>query len=160
MVSSRFRANYADGGAVTQRPSVAQGDEKSLPDDIQDDLVDYCARPACRREFRRGPGRGRRQAYCSEVCRRSAEREFRQSTQRLSHFEGVVEQLRVDVAAFGRSVSTSDLDPSSVASDQRRAAEDAVVRAGGILAFVDGSSDPMVGELRALYAAVLPVLKR
>ena len=143
---------------MSRRPTVAR--QADGPTDIHDDLVDYCARPGCRREFRRGPGPGRRQAYCSDVCRRSAEREFRQVSQRLAHFEGVVQQLRTDVEAFGRSVSTDDLENGLVTSDQRRAAEDAVARVGGILAFLQESTDPLAVELRALHEAVEPVLKR
>jgi hypothetical protein len=124
-----------------------------------DDLVDYCARPACRREFRRAPGPGRRQAYCSEMCRRAVEREFRKALQRLTHYEGVVEQLRLDVAAFGRAPSADASESSQATSDPRRAAEDAVTRVGGILAFLT-SDDAVVGELRALHAAVAPLVRR
>src|SRR3954447_5694780 len=105
--------------------------DRAVDEDLQE-LTDYCARPLCRTEFRRQVGRGRRQAYCSETCRRGAERELRQLRSRLSHFEGVVEQLRLDVAAFGRSdTAGATVDEDTV----RRTAEQAVARAGGVVTF-------------------------
>lgn len=73
-------------------------------------LVDYCSRPSCRREFRANPGPGRPQAYCSELCRRAAEKELRQARSRLAHFENLVEKLRIDVAAFGKPDTEPEAD--------------------------------------------------
>lgn len=137
------------------RDASANGDagpEEALPA--------YCARPLCRAEFRRAPGPGRRQEYCSELCRRTAEREYRRATKRLAHFEAQVEQLRIDVAAFGRSVPSDFETEAALTPEMRRAAEDAVVRVDGVLAFLKESEEPLVAELRALHAAVAPVLKR
>lgn len=122
------------------------------------ELPDYCARPACRQAFTRVVGPGRPQAYCSELCRRSAERELRQTQSRLTHFESLVAQLRVDVAAFSPS-TTSDLEVGASPQAQR-AAEDAVTRVAGILAFLGDSPDPLAAELRALHEAVAPVVTR
>jgi hypothetical protein len=149
---------------MASRPSSAHTNSQEgvlgAPAEADDDLVDYCSRPACRREFRRTSGPGRRQAYCSEVCRRAVDREYRKTTQRLAHFEGVVEQLRADVAAFGRSIDTDAEPPGTVSAEGRRLAEDAVVRAGGVVAFLRNSDDPIATELRTLYEAVAPVLRR
>lgn len=124
------------------------------------ELPDFCSRPRCHREFRQSVGRGRRQEYCSEVCRRTAEKEIRQLRSQLQHFERLVDELRINVAAFGRSAQ-SDVEPVSGQSlDARRAAEDALVRAAGVLAFVEQSPEPLAGELRALYAAVAPMFGR
>jgi ADP-ribose pyrophosphatase YjhB (NUDIX family) len=124
----------------------------------QGGLVDYCWRPRCRAEFRRTGGPGRRQEYCSEVCRRAAERELRQARSQLAHFEDVVQKLRIDVAAFGRPDSDEDGDDRpSLALDGRRAAEDAVRRAAGVLEFAN-PDEPAVRELRRLYEAVAPVI--
>lgn len=122
------------------------------------ELIDYCARPLCREEFRRPAGPGRRQAYCSELCRRTAEKEVRQARSRLAHFEGVVEQLRTDVAAFGRSVDDDVADEGRTSNEQRRRAEDAVNRVGGILDFTRDSEEPMARELRDLYDAMAPLV--
>lgn len=122
-----------------------------------EDLVDYCSRPACRKEFRRAAGPGRRQAFCSEFCRRAAERELRQSRSRLAHFEAVVEKLRIDVAAFGRD-DGEDLEPGIL--EIRSRAHEAVARAGGALEFMDNRDEPPVRELRRLYDAIAPLLAR
>lgn len=121
-------------------------------------LTDYCSRPKCRNEFRRQGGRGRRQEYCSDICRRTAEKELRQTKSRLEHFEGLVEQLRNDVKAFGK---TEDADTPSdrreQASNAWQVAEGAVRRADGALVFAD-PEDLVVQELRRLRDAVSPLI--
>lgn len=121
-----------------------------------DDLPDFCSRPACRREFRRVVSPGRRQAYCSDTCRRNAEKELRQARSRLAHFEELVRTLRNDVAGFGKAASGDDVSRQP-AGDQLRTAENAVRRAGGALIFAD-ASEPAVQELRRLYEAVVPLI--
>lgn len=123
-----------------------------------EELPDICARPACRRSYTRTVGPGRPQAFCSEVCRRSAEREFRQAKARLSHFEDLVEQIRADIAAFTRPASMST-EPADVLSPEAlRNAREAVARAGGILTFLANSDEPLARELTALHDAVAPVV--
>lgn len=118
---------------------------------------DLCSRPACRKEFRRvlGPGRGR--AYCSDFCRRAAERELRQVKSRLARFERLVEMLRNDLAAFGKQDSDGADDGKQSGPDQMRLAEDAIHRAAGALLFAS-SNEPAVQELQNLYDAVAPVI--
>jgi len=120
-----------------------------------EDRPDYCSRPSCRKEFRRTIGPGRPQAFCSEFCRRAAERELRQVRSRLAHFESVVEKLRIDVAAFGRN-DDDGLEPSII--EQRRTAREAVARAAGALDFVNDREEPAVRELQRLYDAVAPLM--
>lgn len=121
-------------------------------------LIDYCWRPSCRKQFLRAPGPGRRKEYCSELCRRAAEKELRQARARLAHFEALVQKLRIDVAAYGRpdidEVSDGELP---VSLEAHQTAEDAVRRAAGALVFAD-SADPAVRELKMLYDAVAPVV--
>lgn len=121
------------------------------------ELPDYCARPACRQPFTRVVGPGRPQAFCSEICRRTAEKEVRQLRSRLSHFEGLVQQLRVDLSAFNRGIDAQD-EGAAVDDESRRQAENAVMRAGGVLSFVDDSANALAAELRQLYDAVAPVI--
>jgi len=79
-------------------------DRSARVGDVQE-LPDYCARPSCRREFVRVVGRGRPQTFCSEVCRRAAEKELRHARSRLAHFEELTAQLKIDIAAaLGLSV--------------------------------------------------------
>lgn len=125
-------------------------------------LVDYCARPQCGQEFRRAGGRGRRQAFCSEMCRRTAQNELRALKARLNHFEELVSRLRLVVSSYGRD---DDTDPMGAArskdDDTGQGARDAVQRVAGVLAFATGSPDPALRELRSFHEAVAPfVLSR
>jgi hypothetical protein len=141
---------------VPQTPRDKAESVAVVGDEIES-LVDYCARPQCRAEFRAG-GRGRRKAYCSEICRRTAEREHRAAAARLAHFESLVERLRIDLSAFGRpdtADSASDQDPDG----QRQIAQQALARAGGVLAFLQDSSEPLAQELKALHEAVAPLVE-
>ena len=103
------------------------------------ELPDYCARPMCRSPFTRVVGPGRPQAFCSEVCRRAAEKELRQAKSLLAHFEDLTAQLRIDIAAFGRGGLSQATETAE-------------------MAFVGDSDDPLAQELRALHAAVSPVI--
>jgi hypothetical protein len=121
-------------------------------------LVDYCWRPSCREQFLRTPGPGRRKAYCSDICRRAAEKELRQVRARLAHFEALVQKLRIDVAAFGKpDVDEVGDEEPPLSLDAHQTAEDAVRRAAGALVFAD-PDDPAVRELKMLYDAVAPII--
>jgi hypothetical protein len=138
--------------------SAARTSNRSMAPVDESGLIDYCSRPNCRTEFRRASGPGRRQAYCSEVCRRTAERELRQARSRLAHFESIVEKLRIDVAAFGRPEGDGpEGEGDSGRLDVRRGAEDAVRRAAGALEFAN-PDEPAVRELRRLYQAVASII--
>lgn len=143
----------------TARPSTRASNRSNRP--IEDEslvLVDYCWRPSCRAEFRRTGGPGRRQEYCSEICRRTVERELRQARSKLAHFEDVVEKLRIDVAAFGRPDSDEiGEDKLPLSLDSRRTAEDAVRRVAGALEFAN-PDERAVRELRRFYEAVAPII--
>ena len=122
-------------------------------------VADYCWRPSCRKQFLRPAGRGRRKAYCSDICRRAAEKELRQAQSRLAHFEALVEKLRIDVAAFGKpdpGEGGGD-DGLPLPLDARQEAENAVRRAAGALVFAN-PDDPAVRELRLLHDTVAPVI--
>jgi hypothetical protein len=121
------------------------------------DLPDMCARPQCRKEFRQQVGRGRKKDYCSETCRRLADRDYKRARATVEHFEKLARRSRHDVLAFGRSAD----DPADggvseeVAVAQAAAALD---RADAVPRFV-GDADPrLVEELRALCAGVRPLV--
>lgn len=121
--------------------------------DDQFDLPDLCARPQCRKEFRQQVGRGRKKDYCSETCRRLADRDYKRARATVEHFEKLARRSRHDVLAFGRSADEQDDGGVSeeVALVQ---AGDALDRADAVLRFV-GDADPrLVEELRALRNGV------
>src|SRR5262249_48485379 len=148
------RGGVMEGAAPRARPSNRRGREFEA-----EDLIDYCSRPNCRKEFRWAAGPGRRQAYCSEICRRAAEKEFRQARARLARFEAIVRKLRVDVAAYGKPGDEADGgEDLPVSLDARQTAESAVFRTDGVLKFAN-PDDPIVRELRMLYEAVTPIIR-
>lgn len=123
-------------------------------DATADDVVDFCARPLCRREFRRAAGPGRPRDYCSDTCRRSAQKELKAAKLRLSRFEALVAQFRLDVAAF-----TADSDPELLTQGSLRAhAVEAVAEARGALPFIARSDDPAARAFASLYDGVAPFL--
>jgi hypothetical protein len=72
---------------------------------------------------------------------------------------GVVQKLRIDVAAFGRPDTTEDGGGELPLSlDARQRAESAVDRAEGVLKFT-GRDDPLAQELRRLHEAVVPIVR-
>jgi hypothetical protein len=151
----------------------ATGVRRVAPDAVQpaplqadgQSVVDVCARPACRTPFTHPLGPGRPQSFCSELCRRAAQRELRQARSQIAHLEGLLEQARADLTGFvrvDRSVvaveEPADQGQTNAGGDELRVAREAVARAGGVLAFLSNSEDPLAGELRALHRAVAPAV--
>ena len=127
--------------------------------EVELDLVSYCARPMCRAEFRQNVGRGRRRDYCSETCRRIADRDYKRAKAMVAHFEELATRYRHDVAAFGRAGDELDEpgDHTPVETD-RAQARAALARAGAVLEFAANQEDRILTELRVLHDAVLPVV--
>lgn len=141
---------------MTDGPALATV-ESLVGEEVDIDLVDYCARPMCRREFRQSAGRGRRRDYCSEECRRLADRDYKRSKATVEHFERLARRQRYDVLAFGRAADEWDLAPMDVES-AAAAAQASVARAEAVLRFV-GDADPrLVVELQALVDGVRPLV--
>lgn len=127
--------------------------------DDQFDLPDLCARPLCRQEFRQSVGRGRKKDYCSETCRRLADRDYKRARATVEHFEKLARRSRHDVLAFGRSAD--ELDDGHVSEEVAIArAASALDRADAVLRFA-GDADPrLVAELKALSNGVRALVSR
>lgn len=125
----------------------------------QFELPDLCARPQCRAEFRQTVGRGRRKDYCSEACRRLADRDYKRARATVEHFDKLARRSRHDVLAFGRA--TDELDDGAVGMGEAitRAAS-ALERAEAVLRFVGTDADErLVTELQALVAGTRDLLR-
>lgn len=125
-------------------------------------LTCRCARPACRREFRREVTRGRPQLYCSETCRGNADREYRAARTVVAHYEDALELARADVAAFGRNPDSGD--SGVVTAGDRDAAlataRETLAHARAVAEYAP-AEDPRVRDvLKELVAAVHPILAR
>ena len=123
------------------------------------DLLDYCARPLCRKEFRQSTGRGRRRDYCSETCRRIADREYKQAKAMVEHFERLSERSRYDVRAFGRAADDLDTSTDIPVDVARERANAGIARARAVLQFADGADPRLIAELRQLCDALEPAVR-
>lgn len=134
---------------------VVGGDDDATED--QFDLPDLCGRPQCRREFRQSVGRGRKKDYCSETCRRLADRDYKRAKATVEHFDKLARRARYDVLAFGRAAGseTDTTVTEDVAVAQAVAALD---RADAVLRFATDAEPRMVAELQALCSAVRPLV--
>jgi hypothetical protein len=117
-------------------------------------FVDECARPGCRGEFRRAVTAGRPQEYCNEFCRRQAEKELRRLKAKLSRYEALAAQTHTDIAAHGRAHERDDAQVAM--GDEQRTAQDAVIKAEGILEVGTDEDAPYFRQLRSLFDAVAP----
>ena len=121
------------------------------------DLADYCARPACRKQFQQSSGRGRRREFCSDVCRRLADKEYKQAKSMVEHFEKLARRQRHSVLAFGRAPDADE--ESGLAKDVcLLRATQALERAAAVLTFAQGRDPQLLGELEALREGVLPLV--
>ena len=123
------------------------------------DLVEYCGRLTCRKPIVQTAGRGRRREFCSETCRRGADREYKRAKAMVEHFETNLSKTRYEVAAYGRK--------AEVDSGFRTPADDAAIletarvalgRADAILEYVPGGDERFLDELRRLAEAVRPLV--
>jgi hypothetical protein len=121
------------------------------------DFVDYCARPMCRKEFRRSAGRGRRRDYCSDTCRRLADRDYKRAKAMVDQFERLAHRSRHDVLAFGRTAD--EQDPSQIDEDVAlERALGALSRAEAIIYFASDADERLIAELRKLCDGVRPLI--
>ena len=141
------------GSIALQQVNTGGGVEVEL------DLASYCARPMCRAEFRQNVGRGRRRDYCSETCRRLADRDYKRAKAMVAHFDELAARYRHDVAAFGRAGDELEEPGQPGPGDaDRETARAALARAGAVLEFAADQDDRMLAELRALHDAVAAVV--
>jgi hypothetical protein len=135
-------------GAVTHVPA---------DDAFEIELTGYCGWPSCRKPFPQTTGRGRRREFCSETCRRGADRDYKRAKAMVEHFEKLLTRSRYDVAAFGRGdeeVETPEVQARLVAD-----ANAALQRARAVLEWAQGGDQRLLNELRLLVEGVAPVIE-
>lgn len=113
------------------------------------DSPGWCARPACRKEFRRTVGAtGRPSDYCSADCQRLVHAEKRAVAARVKRLEEMLRQTRTDFDAF----VAHDLDAPLGSTDQQRV-DIALGKAETAVKYI-GADSPGIAELTELLAAV------
>jgi hypothetical protein len=120
-------------------------------------IAEYCARLSCKRLIAQTPGRGRRREYCSDTCRRAADREYKRAKALVEHFERALHKTRHEVAAYGRS-SDGALPTPEEEVTRWATAHSALTRARTILEFDAALDGRFREEFAQLVAAVSPLV--
>lgn len=128
-------------------------------DEVVGDLVLYCGLLSCRKPIVQEIGPGRRKEFCSETCRRAADRDYKRAETRLRTFQDQLRTTQHEVAAYGRKADQGMLTDDDVQS-LRFAARVALSRAVAVLEFSsDGDAGRFRDELRTLVEALRPLLE-
>jgi len=123
------------------------------------DVVEYCGRLSCRAPIVQTTGRGRRREFCSETCRRDADREYKRVKALVEAFERNLRNVRHEVAAYGRRAEAAAGFRTFEEEQQvQRDVRAAVSRAQAVVEFSSDGDDRYLGELRRLVHAVEPLL--
>jgi hypothetical protein len=140
---------------------VGAGDgAASLEAGVHDfEIAEYCGRLSCAKPIVQPAGRGRRREFCSDTCRRAADRDYKRAKAMVEHFEKYLRRSRHEVAAYGRRAESDAtiLTPDDEASIYRDAAV-ALERARTIVELRADEADPLLAELKALVVATTPLL--
>lgn len=127
--------------------------------DAEFEIVEYCGRLSCHRPIVQTAGRGRRREFCSETCRRGADRDYKRAKALVEHFEQGVTKLRHEVAAYGRKPE-ADSGLQTPADHARMMADARVAlgRAETALEYTTGAQDRFRDELDRLVTALRPLV--
>jgi hypothetical protein len=127
--------------------------------DADFEVVEYCGRLSCRKPIVQPAGRGRRREFCSDTCRRGADKEYKRARAHVETFERNLRNFRHEVAAYGRKAEAAE--GFRTPDDEERLQRQALVamsRARTVLEFSEDKQDRYLLELRDLVQAVEPLL--
>lgn len=121
-----------------------------------DQIAVPCGRLSCRQPVVQEVGPGRRKEFCSDTCRRGADREYKRARTHVSTYSEVLRRAQHEVASYGRRAEEGALTPDEVATLETKAR----------IAFARASTLVEIGvpevsaadELRALVKALEPLL--
>lgn len=115
-----------------------------------------CGRLSCKKPVVQELGPGRRKEYCSETCRRGADREYKRAKAHVDTFEEYLRRSRHEVAAYGRKAEAETLSPEQLVSLET-AARVAFARAETLVE-IGVPTDLAVDEFAALVQALRPLM--
>lgn len=122
-----------------------------------DQIALYCGRLSCKKVIVQSVGRGRRKEFCSETCRRGADRDYKRAKAHAGLFEEQLRNSQHEVAAYGRKADEGMLTPEELHRLQIDARV-AFARAATIVE-LRGAPERAFAELAALVEAVRPLLE-
>jgi hypothetical protein len=139
------------GHTVTVTP--VDGRARSKRARAAPDFPGWCARPACRKEFRRTVGAtGRPSEYCSPDCQRLVHTEKKAVAARVKRLEEMLRQARTDLDGF----NAHDLE-KPLGSTSHQLVEIALGKAQTALKYI-ATDGPGVSELAELVGAVAALI--
>lgn len=115
-----------------------------------------CGRLSCKKPVVQELGPGRRKEYCSDTCRRGADREYKRAKAHADTFEEYLRRSRHEVASYGRKAEAEALSPEQLVRLET-AARVAFARAETLVQ-VGVPVDLAVDELAALVQALRPLM--
>lgn len=128
---------------------------RSVTDDYEDEIGVPCGYLACGKVIVQVVGRGRRKEFCSETCRRAADRDFKRARSRAELYEEQLRRSQHHAAAYGRKGGDT-VTPEQTAQFESRAR---VALAKAEMAIELGADPVRTRELlENLVAAVRPLL--
>jgi hypothetical protein len=126
-------------------------------DQVEDvEIASYCGRLTCNKAFIQTAGRGRPKEFCSETCRRAADRDYKRARSRAGLLDEQLRRTQHEVAAYGRKPEDGQLTPAERVRAEIRA-QTALTSATTVIE-LGASPERVLTELEALITAVRPVL--
>ena len=127
------------------------------PGGVEDQIGLNCGFLSCGQVVVQPLSRGRRKEFCSETCRRAADRDYKRARSRVDVLDEQLRKSQHHAAAYGRKADAGVLTLEQIArieSDARVA----LARAEVALE-LGASPERAAAELVALVAAVQPLLR-
>lgn len=115
-----------------------------------------CGRLSCKKPVIQELGPGRRKEYCSDTCRRGADREYKRAKAHVDTFEEYLRRSQHEVASYGRKAEAEAPSPEQLVSLET-ATRVAFARAETLVE-VGVPADLAVVELAALVHALRPLM--
>ena len=115
-----------------------------------------CGRLSCKKPVIQELGPGRRKEYCSDTCRRGADREYKRAKAHVDTFEEYLRRSQHEVASYGRKAEAKAPSPEQLVSLET-ATRVAFARAETLVE-VGVHADLAVAELAALVHALRPLM--
>lgn len=115
-----------------------------------------CGRLSCKEPVVQELGRGRRKEYCSETCRRAADRDYKRAKGHVDFYAEYLQRSQHEVASYGRKAESGAFSPEQLGKLEADARV-ALSRAEA-LTEVGVPNDRAAEELTALVKALKPLL--